>query len=115
MEKLFSTYLSLTGQGHPTDRIHEGNIQALLTTFQYVRLFYRSMGNDFPRPRLESLWSCHAKTGEWEYRLLVRIPSQVEMEELQEAIQMTMRDKNLGQAKDITLYKMKRRELDAWA
>lgn len=117
-----ANYLSILGKGDPSDKLFIENIQALYATAYTVKFIYKALGKDFIVSKLEGLWWFDEKKfgnysimeaavkiprNEWEYRLLIRIPTYVINEEIQKAIQTVISKKKLNLAHNIEYFEMK--------
>ncbi len=101
-------YLSIAGAGDPSGKDFAANVEALYSVAYTLKFICKEKGADFIVPKLEGLWwydesrfkgvSAEAAPmkvprSEWEYRLLIRMPDQVEESQLESAKREALRKK----------------------
>lgn len=119
-------YLSIPGQGDPSEKLYLEHIQALYATAYGIKFNYKASGQDFVVAKLEGLWdydeekfkgltmeeaSVKVPRSEWRYRLLIRMPDYVEKDITDKVREQVIIKKQLVPAEKITLYKMGERKV----
>lgn len=114
-------YVSIRGKGDPNEQPFSNRVQALYTVAFGLKFIYKQQGLDFTVPKLEALWwfdidkykpATLAEApkmiprSEWEYRLLIQMPSFVSSKSLGEASENAIREKKLALAVEVEWYKM---------
>jgi hypothetical protein len=114
-------YLSIAGTGDPDGQPYADNLQALYSVAYAVKFKCKALDKDFTVAKLEGLWSFdekkYAQTGmtdapvkiprsEWFYRMLIRIPEFVTLEQIDAAKQQVLDKKQLLLVKEVELYTM---------
>ena len=116
-----AVFLSLAGQGDPSDKEFTQAIQTLYTTAYTIKSICKSQKNDFVVSKLESLWWFDEKKfgsfsisdaplkvprSKWEYRLLIRVPEFVTNEMTEDAIDSVILKKQMQEAGRVQLFSM---------
>jgi hypothetical protein len=114
-------FLSITGQGDPSEMEFTRNVQALYTVAYAVKFIFKARGNDFVVPKLEGLWWSDEKKykgismyetpvlvarKEWMYKLLLRIPETVKPSDISKAIEAVVAKKQLDLANSVQPYQL---------
>lgn len=114
-------YLSLTGQGDPSETAFASRIEALYSVAYKVKFARKANGNDFTVSKLEGLWwydeskfpgktmagaAVEVPRSAWEYRLMIRIPDFVNEQEVAAAALAVAEKKGISLAPEIALFKM---------
>lgn len=116
-----AVFLSLAGQGDPSDKEFTQAIQTLYTTAYTVKFICKSLQKDFVVSKLEGLWWFDEKKfgnfsiseaplkvprNKWEYRLLIRVPEFVTNEMTEDAIDSVILKKQMQEAGRVQLFSM---------
>lgn len=114
-------YISIRGTGDPNKQPFADKVQALYTTAYTLKFMFKALELDFVVPKLEALWwfdiekyqglgfteaPLKVPRDEWQYRLLIRIPSFITPKEVKQAILSVVSEKQLKLAHEIEWYKM---------
>ena len=114
-------YLSIIGQGDPSEQVFSDKIQALYATAYVIKFMCKALNHDFVVPKLEGLWSFDEEKyksvsmdeapskiprSEWNYRLMIRMPDFVTREQIEEAITIVITEKEIKAASTIEFYEM---------
>ncbi len=114
-------FLSLTGKGDPSEKQFAEKLAALYSTVYTLKFACKSMGKDFVVAKLEGLWSFDEKEfgqfsmteapqkiprSEWNYRIMIRLPNDVNQDQVSDATDTVIRKKGLPFVQDIDLYAM---------
>lgn len=112
-------YLSITGQGDPSDPAFGDRIKALYSTAYTIKFMYKLQGNDFTVAKLEGLWWYDLKRyggmamndaptaiprSEWEYRLLIRLPEYVLPADVKHAAAEVVSKKGIALAGSVSFH-----------
>lgn len=112
-------YISLPGEGDPSENTFAEKIQALYSTAYAIKYIFKARGRDFKVPKLECLWWFDRKKfritsmaeaplliprSEWAYRLLLRMPPFVSEDEMMTAIEIVHFRKQLPEARNIRFF-----------
>lgn len=114
-------FLSITGKGDPSGQAYADKLQALYSVVYAVKFLYKAMDKDFVVAKLEGLWSFDENKyaglsadeaplkiprSEWNYRMLIRMPDFVTMEQLDQAIQSVVNKKQISLAAEVEWFEM---------
>lgn len=114
-------FLSLCGKGDPSGPSFAADLQALYSMAYAIKFHYKALGADFVVPKLEGLWwydeqrypgldssaaPQQVARGDWEYRLLLRMPPQLRADELELLREETITRKALPGLESVTLFRM---------
>lgn len=115
-------YLSLTGKGDPSAKEYADKIQLLYATAYSIKFGFKARGEDFVVPKLEALWwfdeeqykNVTIKTAptlvprsEWHYRLLIRMPENINEQDVAQAINATSGKQIVTFPEQVGLFKLK--------
>lgn len=114
-------FLSVTGQGDPASPLFAEKLQSLYAVAYAVKFGCKAQGRDFTMPKLEGLWWFdevrygHVSMSEtpqqvprhaWHWRLLIRMPDNVTVREVQAAVGIVTEKKKAPYAAEVDLYHM---------
>lgn len=113
-------FLSITGEGDPSEKAFENKIEALYSTAYVLKFAFKSKNRDFIVSKLEGLWwydeekyadktmetALDIPRSEWKYRLLIRLPDYVSVHDIAGAIETVISKKNNQLAKRVEFYEM---------
>ncbi|RXK83891.1 GyrI-like domain-containing protein [Filimonas effusa] len=114
-------YVSIRGKGDPNEVPFSNKVQALYTVAFGLKFIYKEQDLDFVVPKLEGLWWFDIEKygqvnlaeapnavprSEWEYRLLIQMPSFVSVRSLREAVDNAVHEKGIKLAAEVEWYKM---------
>ena len=114
-------FLSIRGKGDPDGPLFGTKIQALYATAYTIKFTFKEQGKDFVVAKLEGLWWFNESRyqhiimeeapkaiprSEWEYRLLIRMPSFVTKNDVERGIQHTLFKKQLETCREIEFFEM---------
>ncbi len=112
-------FISICGKGDPNEKEFSDKIQVLYTMAYVLKFSYKSKDKDFVVSKLEGLWwfdqtkyankaittsSTEVPRGEWEYRLLIRLPEFVTKAEVEKAKEMDLTIKDIQLIGQIEFY-----------
>ncbi|MGG1516741.1 GyrI-like domain-containing protein [Paenibacillus oryzisoli] len=94
-------YVTITGQGDPDGETFARATEALYTVSYGVKGLCKQDERDFTVPKLEGLWwvdgdlrqALKVPRAEWRWKLLIRMPTYVALEQVDEARQKAMKKK----------------------
>ncbi len=116
-----NTYLSVCGKGDPSSAGFSAHIEALYTTAYAVKFACKARGMDFVVSKLEGLWWFdEAKfgaysiseapqkipRGEWEYRLLIRVPEFVSPKDVEHGAEVARSQKGVVLASEVQWFEL---------
>lgn len=114
-------YLSIPGQGDPSDKSYLDHLQALYSTIYTIKFSSKARNQDFVVSKLEGLWSFDEQQyahismtdaptliprKEWLYRMLIRIPDYVTQADLDIATKSVLVKKGFELVKEIAFFEM---------
>lgn len=114
-------YLSICGQGDPSEKSYVEHLHALYSTTYTLKFMRKARGNDFVVPKLEGLWwydetkyagvtmddaPQRIPRKEWFYRMLIRMPNFVTEEDLQIASNRVLEKKGFDLVKKLAFFDM---------
>ncbi len=114
-------YLSITGQGDPSEPSYLAHLQALYSTIYTIKFRCKARDEDFVVSKLEGLWwfdeekykhvsMTDAPTAiprsSWLYRMMIRIPDFVTQANLDEAIASVLAKKGFTLAGEVTFFEL---------
>ncbi len=114
-------YLSICGKGDPSETAFSKAIEALYSTAYAIKFAYKAAGSDFVVSKLEGLWwfdenkyagkspsnaALEVPRSEWQYRLLIMLPSFVTADAVNIAQQTVGNKKGIQLAKTCELFEM---------
>ncbi|GAB2791902.1 GyrI-like domain-containing protein [Rhabdobacter roseus] len=114
-------FLSILGEGDPSEPAFAEHIQALYSTAYTLKFALKAQGQDFGVPKLEGQWwfdeekylevsgqqvPLRVSRSDWKYRLLIRMPDFVTAEDLEAARRVVLAKKKVPLAEAVTLHEM---------
>ncbi|MEQ9308621.1 MAG: GyrI-like domain-containing protein [Balneolaceae bacterium] len=103
-------FLSIEGKGEPAGETFIASVKALYPLAYGVKKISKKKGIDFGVPKLEGLWwvnsdkhALEVPRNEWHWKLMIRMPSFVNIEFVQEAKVEVIEKKKLELVKNIHL------------
>ncbi|WP_205513842.1 GyrI-like domain-containing protein [Longitalea arenae] len=114
-------FISIQGKGDPSGPAFADNIAALYAMAYTIKFMYKAQNNDFVVSKLEALWwfddnkykSTSIETApteiprsEWEYRLLIRMPEFVTVNDIDTAREIVRTKKNRPLAEQVSYFRM---------
>tara|TARA_R110000868_G_scaffold304437_3_gene564989 strand:+ start:9875 stop:10480 length:606 start_codon:yes stop_codon:yes gene_type:complete len=103
-------FLSIEGKGEPAGVIFIESVKALYPLAYGVKKISKKLGMDFGVPKLEGLWwvnsdkhALDVPRSEWHWKLMIRMPSFVNLEFVEEAKIEVIKKKKLELVKNIHL------------
>lgn len=103
-------YLSLEGRGSPENEIYQKSIEAIFSSAFFLKFYHKKKGNNFKVSKLECLWwvdegkdFSNTPMEEWHWKLLIRIPDYITMEEVSEGASKMKVEKELDEVSRIGL------------
>lgn len=114
-------FLSITGKGDPSEKEYADKIQALYATSYAVKFLCKGLERDFVVAKLQGQWSfdeskyknlsieeapLKVPRSEWSYRMMIRMPDFVTIDQLKTAIETVVSKKQIQLATEIELYQM---------
>lgn len=112
-------YLSICGKGDPSEQPFAARVEALYSTAYTVKFIFKGKNQDFVVAKLEGLWwfdetrfpgktiataSSDVPRSKWEYRLLIRLPDFVTINDLEKAKEFVVGDKGIQLAGEVEFY-----------
>ncbi len=114
-------YISISGNGDPSDELFSKNIEALYSVAYTIKFAFKAMDKDFVASKLEGLWwfdedrykhipmmdaPIKIPRSEWEYRLLIRMPDFVNQSSVAKAKAAVVEKKAIQKANEIIYFEM---------
>lgn len=114
-------FISIRGKGDPSGQPFVKRIETLYPVAYAIKFAWKEKGKDFIVSKLEALWwydenlfpgnsmtntSVEVPRSEWEYRLLIRMPSFVTQKDVEKAKQSVMAKKDLPFTQDLEFFEM---------
>lgn len=111
-------FISITGKGDPSGPEFTNHIQALYPIAYAIKFMHKANNNDFTVSKLEGLWwfdenkypgknittATEVPRGEWEYRLLIRMPEFVTAKDLETAKETVRAKKDVPLANKVEFF-----------
>lgn len=101
-------YLSIEGTGEPAGEEYTRKLEALYPLAYAVKNLSKKTSQDFVVPKLEGLWwvesdkhALEVPRGEWRWKLLIRLPSFITPQTVEEAKMLVLKKKNIELVKEI--------------
>lgn len=114
-----ANFISICGKGDPSDIAFTEKIEALYPVAYAIKFFYKAKGKDFVVSKLEGLWwfdeqkyanktiinsATEVPRSEWEYRLLIRIPDFITLQDFEQVIKTVATKKNVPLIQDVSYF-----------
>jgi hypothetical protein len=116
-----ANFLSITGKGDPSEKRYSEKLAALYATAYTLKFAFKAIGKDFVVAKLEGLWSFDEREfgnpsiseaplkvprSEWNYRMMIRLPDYVTIDQINSAIDTVIQKKDLPFLNDIEYHSM---------